>query len=75
MGKQLAAGQLGDGQRVGQVQLKEDIGAVVEGLLGAVGDEVPDSCVWNVNGTKQVRRRMRRRTLYSPEKGVHVTLL
>lgn len=50
--QQLAAGQLGDGERVGQVQLKENIGAVAESLFGAVGDEIPDSCVGNVNGTK-----------------------
>lgn len=75
MGQQLAASQLGDGERVGQVQLKENICAVVESLLRAVGDEVPDSCVGNVDGTKQVRRWMRRCTLYRPQEGVHVTLL
>lgn len=52
MGEQLAAGQLGDGQRVGQVQLKENIAAVVESLLGPVGDEVPYSSVGHVDGTK-----------------------
>lgn len=52
VGQQLAAGQFGDGQWVGQVQLKENIGAVVESLLGAVGDEVPYSSVGHVDGTE-----------------------
>ena len=52
MGQQLAAGQLGDGERVGQVELKENIAAVVEGLLGDVGDEVPDPGVGHVDGTE-----------------------
>ena len=52
MGQHLTAGQLGDGPRVGQVQLKENIRAVVESLLRAVGDEVPDSCVGDVDGAE-----------------------
>ena len=52
MGKQLAAGQFGDSQRVCQVQLKKYIIAVAEGLLGSVGDEVPDSGVGHVDGAK-----------------------
>jgi len=52
VGQQLAAGQLGDGQRVGQVQLEEHVAAVAESLLGPVGDEVPDPCVGHVDGTE-----------------------
>lgn len=63
VGKQLAAGQFGDGHRVRQVQLKENTVAVVESLLGAVGDEVPDSGVGHVDGTEQVRWWVRRWTL------------
>lgn len=39
-------------QRVGQVQLKENIAAAVESLLGPVRDEVPDSSVGHMDGTK-----------------------
>lgn len=56
MGQQLAAGQFGDGQGVGQVQLKENIVAAVKSLLGPVRDEVPHSGVGHVDGAKQVRR-------------------
>lgn len=52
VGQQLAAGQLGDGQRVGQVQLKEHVAAAVESLLGPVGDEVPDPRVGHVDGAE-----------------------
>lgn len=52
MGQQLAAGQLGDGKRVSQVQLKENIAATVESLLRPVWDEVPYSSVRHVDGTK-----------------------
>lgn len=52
VGQQLAAGQLGDGQRVGEVQLEENIVAAVESLLGPVWDEVPDSSVGHVDGPK-----------------------
>lgn len=77
MGQQLAAGQFGDGQGVGQVQLKENIVAAVKSLLGPVRDEVPHSGVGHVDGAKQVRRRggVRSRTFYSPQERVHLTLL
>ena len=75
MGEQLAAGQLGDGQRVSQVQLKEDVLTVAESPLGAVGDVVPDSGVGHVDGTKQVSGWMRGCTLYSPQERIQVTLL
>lgn len=75
MGQQLAAGQLGDGQRVGQVQLEENIVAAVKRLLGPVRDEVPDSCVGHVDGAKQVRRRMWRRAFDFPQERIHVALL
>ncbi len=52
MGQQLAAGQFGDGQWVSQVQLKENIVAVLESLLGPVRDEVPDASVGHMDRTK-----------------------
>lgn len=56
MGQQLAAGQLGDGQGVSEVQLKENIVAAVKSLLGPVRDEFPHPGVGHVNGAKQVGR-------------------
>lgn len=77
MGQKLAAGQFGDGQGVGQVQLKENIVAAVKSLLGPVRDEVPHAGVGHVDGAKQVRRRggARSRALHPPQEGVHLALL
>lgn len=52
MGQQLAAGQLRDGQRVCQVQFKENIVAVVKSLLGPIWDEVPNASVGHMDGTE-----------------------
>lgn len=75
VGEQLAASELGDGQRICEVQLKEHVAAASEGLLGAVGDEVPDSGVGNVDGTKQVRGWLRRCAVYSPQERIQLALL
>lgn len=52
--QQLAAGQGRDGVRVRQVQLKVDDVALLEGLLGVLGDEVPDARVGNVDSTIEI---------------------
>lgn len=75
VGQQLAAGQLGDGQRVGEVQLEENAVAAVEGSLGPLGDEVPDSGVGHVDGAKQVGGRVAGRPSDFPQERVHVALL
>lgn len=75
VGQQLAAGQLGDGQRVGEIQLEENVVAAVKGLLGALGDEVPDSGVGYVDGAKQVGGRVGGGSSDFPQERVHVALL
>lgn len=75
VGQQLAAGQLGDGQRVGEVQLEENAAAAVEGSLGPLGDEVPDSGVGHVDGAKQVGGRVAGRASDFPQERVQVALL
>lgn len=72
MRQQLAAGQRRDGVGVCQVQLKVDAGAGLEGRLGVVWDEVPDTGVGDVDGAKQVGRRV---APNSPQEGVQVPLL
>lgn len=72
MRQQLAAGQRRDGVGVRQVQLEVDAGAGLEGRLGVVRDEVPDTGVGDVDGAKQVGRGV---TPNSPQKGVEVPLL
>lgn len=75
MREKLTAGELGDGQRICEVQFKEHVTASLEGFLGAVGDEVPDSGVGNVDGSKQVRGWLRRGAVYSPQERVQLALL
>ncbi len=70
--QELAAGQRRDGVRVGQIQLEVHDAALLEGLLGALGDEVPDACVRDVNGAVEVRGRV---SLYRPQEGVELALL
>lgn len=75
MRQQLAAGQLGDGQRVSQIQLKENVVAAAESQFGAVGNEVPNSSIGHVDRPKKVGWRMRGCALYSPQERVQVTWL
>ena len=70
--QQLAAGQCRDCVGVGQVQLEVDAGAGLEGCLGVVRDEVPDTGVGDVDGAKQVGRGV---APNSPQEGVQVPLL
>lgn len=72
LGEELAASQGRDGIRVGQVQLKVDDVALLEGLLGVLSDEVPDACVGDVDRAVEIRGRV---PLDGPQEGVQLGLL
>lgn len=72
VGQHLAAGQPRDGVGVGEVQLKVDAGAGVEGGLGVVGDEVPHSRVGHVDGAEEIGGGV---ATDGPEEGVELSLL
>lgn len=72
LGEELAAGQGRDGIRVGQVQLKVDDVALLEGLLGVLSDEVPDARVRDVDRAVEIRGRV---PLDGPQEGVQLGLL
>lgn len=70
--EQLAAGQGRDGVRVRQIQLKVDHIALLEGLLGVLGDEVPNPRVRHMDSTVEVCRGV---SFDGPQKRVQVRLL
>lgn len=72
VGQHLAAGQPRDGVRVREVQLEVDAGAGVEGGLGVVRDEVPNSRVGHVDGAEEISGGI---TANGPEEGVELSLL
>lgn len=47
----------------------------MESLFGAIRDEIPDSGVGHMDGTKQISRWVKRWSVYSPQERVEVTLL